>query len=245
MRIIIATIFPDFVKVVKEYGVISQAVKDGKLEIEILNLRDFTQDKHKTVDDYPYGGGPGMVMKPEPFYRLYDYVVEKYGKPFVVMTSPQGERFDNKIAMFLSKKENLLILCGRYEGVDERVMKIVDLELSIGDYVLSGGELAAMVICDAVSRFVPGVVEEESLRQDSFFNNLLDHPHYTRPAIFREMKVPEVLLSGNHEEIELYRLSESLKRTAIKRPDLFLKHEFTEKDKQALILLIRGLDKKC
>ncbi len=245
MRIIIATIFPDFVKVVKEYGVISQAVEQGKLSIEILNLRDFAEDKHRTVDDYPYGGGPGMVMKPEPFYKLYEYVTEKFGRPFVVMTSPQGERFDNKIAMSLAKKENVLILCGRYEGIDERVMKLVDMELSIGDYVLSGGELAAMVICDAVCRFVPGVVEEESLKQDSFFNDLLDYPHYTRPAVFRDMQVPEVLLSGNHEEIELYRLSESLKRTAIRRPDLFLKHNFTEQDKKALILIIREMKKRC
>ncbi len=240
MRIIIATIFPDFVKVIKEYGVISQAVKDGKLSIEIMNLRDFAEDKHKTVDDYPYGGGPGMVMKPEPFYRLYDYIVQKFGKPFVIMTSPQGEKFDNNIAVSLSRKENILILCGRYEGVDERIMKLVDMELSIGDYVLSGGELAAMVMCDAISRFVPGVVDEESLKQDSFFNDLLDHPHYTRPAVFRDMKVPDVLLSGNHEDTDLYRLSESLRRTAIRRPDLFIKHDFTEKDKKALILLIRG-----
>lgn len=241
MRIIIATIFPEFVKTVKEYGVIGQAVENGILQIEIINYRDFTNDKHKVVDDYPYGGGPGMVMKPEPFFRIHSYCTEKYGKPFTILTSPQGIRFDNKIAKSLSQEENVLIFCGRYEGVDERVMKIVDVEISIGDYVLSGGELAAMVICDAVSRFVPGVVEEESVKKDSFYSELLDYPHYTRPAEFLEMKVPEILLSGDHEKIEMYRTAESLKRTALRRPDLFVKRDFSEQEKKALVWLIREL----
>ncbi|MEJ5229207.1 tRNA (guanosine(37)-N1)-methyltransferase TrmD [Pseudothermotoga sp. U03pept] len=241
MRILIATIFPEFVASVREYGVIGQAVKNEVLQIEILNFRDFTEDKHRVVDDYPYGGGPGMVMKPEPFFRVYNYCSEKYGGLFTVLTSPQGIRFDNSVAKSLSQKENLLIFCGRYEGVDERVSKIVDLELSIGDYVLSGGELAAMVICDVVSRFVPKVVEEESVKRDSFYSDLLDYPHYTRPADFNGMKVPEILLSGDHEKIELYRTAESLKRTALRRPDLFIKRQFSEQEKKALIWLIREL----
>ncbi|WP_041081349.1 tRNA (guanosine(37)-N1)-methyltransferase TrmD [Thermotoga profunda] len=241
MRIVIATIFPEMVSAVREYGVIGQAVKNRVLQIEVLNFRDFTKDKHRVVDDYPYGGGPGMVMKPEPFFGIHDYCTERYGKPFTILTSPQGIKFDNRMAKELSQKENILIFCGRYEGVDERVMKIVDTEISIGDYVLSGGELAAMVICDAVSRFVPNVVEEDSVKRDSFYNELLDYPHYTRPAEFAGIKVPQVLLSGDHEKIELYRVAESLKRTALRRPDLFLKRDFSEQEKKALIWLIREL----
>lgn len=241
MRIIIATIFPEFVDAVRRYGVIGQAVESGILQIEVVNFRDFTSDKHRVVDDYPYGGGPGMVMKPEPFFRIHSHYSEKYGKPFTILTSPQGVRFDNKVAQSLSQKENILIFCGRYEGVDERVMKVVDLEISIGDYVLSGGELAAMVICDAVSRFVPDVVEEESVKKDSFYNDLLDYPHYTRPAEFAGMEVPQVLLSGDHGKIEIYRTAESLKRTALRRPDLFVKRDFSEQEKKALIWLIREL----
>jgi tRNA (guanine37-N1)-methyltransferase len=241
VRIGIVTIFPDFVKVIREYGVIAQAVENGLLHIDIFNLRDFTTDKHKVVDDYPYGGGPGMVMKPEPFFRFFEFFQSSYGKAYVVLTSPQGRRLDNKVAMELANKEQIVIICGRYEGIDERVMKFVDDEISIGDYVLTGGELPAMVIVDAVSRFVPGVVEEESVKNDSFYNNLLDHPHYTRPREIDGMSVPEVLISGNHEEIELWRRKESLKKTMLKRPDIFMKHEFDELDKKALISLFREL----
>ncbi|WP_448374736.1 tRNA (guanosine(37)-N1)-methyltransferase TrmD [Fervidobacterium sp.] len=241
MKVGIVTIFPDFVKVVKEYGVIAQAVENGLLEIEIFNLRDFTTDKHKVVDDYPYGGGPGMVMKPEPFFRFFNYYTKNFGKPYVVLTSPQGRRLNNSIAKELATKEKLVIICGRYEGIDERVMAFVDDEISIGDYVLTGGELPAMVILDVLSRFVPGVVEEESVKNDSFYNDLLDHPHYTRPAEINGISVPEVLTSGNHEEVELWRRKESLKKTLLKRPDLFIKHNFDEMDKKALIKLFREM----
>ena len=224
MRITIVTIFPDMVKVVKEYGVIARAIKEGKLVIDVVNLRDYTTDKHRTVDDYPFGGGPGMVMKPEPFFRLYDEYVEKFGKPYVVFTSPQGKVLNNEIAKALAKKEKLVILCGRYEGVDERVMNLVDEEISIGDYVLTGGEIPAMVIVDVVSRFVPGVVDEESLKRESFYNDLLDYPDYTRPREYRGLKVPEILLSGDHEKIEIWRRKESILKTIIRRPDLFLKN---------------------
>jgi len=237
----IVTIFPDFVKVIREYGVIAQAVENGLLEIEIFNLRDFTTDKHKVVDDYPYGGGPGMVMKPEPFFRFFEYYNANFGKPYVVLTSPQGKRLDNNLAKELAKREKLVIICGRYEGIDERVMSFVDEEISIGDYVLTGGELPAMVILDVVSRFIPGVVEEESVKNDSFYNDLLDHPHYTRPRETNGLSVPDVLISGNHEEVEMWRRKESLKKTMLKRPDLFMKHNFDDMDKKALISLFREL----
>ena len=241
MRITIVTIFPEMVKVVKEYGVIARAVKEGKLVIDVVNLRDYATDRHRTVDDYPYGGGPGMVMKPEPFFRFYDEYVKNFGKPFVVLTSPQGRILNNEVAQQLASKENLVILCGRYEGIDERVMNLVDEEISIGDYVLTGGEIPAMVIVDVVSRFVPGVVDEESLKRESFYNDLLDYPNYTRPREYRGLKVPEILLSGNHEEIEIWRRKESILKTIIKRPDLFLKKTLDEKDKIALIKLVREL----
>ncbi len=241
MRFSIVTIFPEMVETVKRYGVLRRAVERGILEIEVFDLRDFTTDRHRTVDGYPFGGGPGMVMKAEPFLRFYDFYVERYGKPHTVLTSPQGERFDNDKAMDLALKGHVLILCGRYEGVDERVMSVVDEEISIGDFVLTGGELAAMVIVDSSSRFVPGVVAEDSLKSESFMNDLLDHPVYTRPREIRGMKVPDVLLSGDHAKIELWRRKESLKKTILKRPDLFLRRELDETDKMALVELVREL----
>ncbi|ACJ74569.1 tRNA (guanine-N1)-methyltransferase [Thermosipho africanus TCF52B] len=241
MKISVLTIFPEMVEVIKKYGVISRAVQENKIEINIFNLRDFTSDKHRTVDDYPFGGGPGMVMKPEPFFRFYDFYVQAFGKPHTILTSPQGRTFNNDLVKELSLKENLLIICGRYEGIDERVMELVDDEISIGDYVLTGGELPAMVMIDAISRFVPGVISDESVIEESFNTGLLDHPHYTRPREFNGRKVPEVLLEGNHEKIELWRRKMSLKKTIQRRPDLFLKKEFDEVDKIALLELLREL----
>jgi len=241
LKISVLTIFPEMVEVIKKYGVISRAVQENKIEINIFNLRDFTSDKHRTVDDYPFGGGPGMVMKPEPFFRFYDFYVQAFGKPHTILTSPQGRTFNNDLVKELSLKENLLIICGRYEGIDERVMELVDDEISIGDYVLTGGELPAMVMIDAISRFVPGIISEESVIEESFNTGLLDHPHYTRPREFDGRKVPEVLLEGNHEKIELWRRKMSLKKTIQRRPDLFLKKEFDEVDKIALLELFKEL----
>jgi tRNA (guanine37-N1)-methyltransferase len=241
LKISVLTIFPEMVEVIKKYGVISRAVQENKIEINIFNLRDFTSDKHRTVDDYPFGGGPGMVMKPEPFFRFYDFYVQAFGKPHTILTSPQGRTFNNDLVKELSLKENLLIICGRYEGIDERVMELVDDEISIGDYVLTGGELPAMVMIDAISRFVPGVISDESVIEESFNTGLLDHPHYTRPREFNGRKVPEVLLEGNHEKIELWRRKMSLKKTIKRRPDLFLKKEFDEVDKRALLELFKEL----
>lgn len=245
MLITIVTIFPDMVEVVKKYGVVAKAVENGLVDIRVENLRDYTTDKHRTVDDYPYGGGTGMVMKPEPFFRFYESYVERYGKPYVILTSPQGRTFNYEIAEELSKKDNIVILCGRYEGIDERVMEIVDDEISIGDYILTGGELPAMVITDAVVRLVPGVVERESVERESFHQGLLDHPVYTRPYEFRGKRVPDVLLSGDHERIELWRRKESIKKTIMKRPDLFVKKQLDEMDKLAIIELFKELMKEC
>jgi len=214
-----------------------------KIHIQIFNLREFTNDKHKTVDDYPYGGGPGMVMKPEPFFKFFDFYISNFGKPFVILTSPQGETLNNNLVKELSQKDNIVIICGRYEGIDERVMKFVDIEISIGDYVLTGGELPAMVITDAISRFVPGVIEEESVKNDSFNTGLLDFPHYTRPREINDLKVPEVLFSGNHNKIEIWRRKMALKKTMEKRPDLFLKKELDLVDKKALLELFKELKK--
>jgi len=245
MLITIVTIFPDMVEVVKKYGVVAKAVENGLVEIRVENLRDYTTDRHRTVDDYPYGGGTGMVMKPEPFFRFYESYVERYGKPYVILTSPQGRTFNYEIAEELSKKDNIVILCGRYEGIDERVMEIVDDEISIGDYILTGGELPAMVITDAVVRLVPGVVEKESVERESFHQGLLDHPVYTRPYEFRGKRVPDVLLSGDHERIEIWRRKESIKKTIMKRPDLFVKKQLDEVDKLAIIELFKELMKEC
>jgi tRNA (guanine37-N1)-methyltransferase len=204
-----------------QYGVVSRALKSKKVSVNVLNLRDFALDKHRTVDDVPYGGGPGMVLKPEPIFRAYDFI-SRERKPYVILTEPWGELFNQEMAKFLSEREDILIICGRYEGVDERVKEIVDLEVSIGDYVLTGGELPAMVIMDAVIRLCPGVLgSEESLKVDSFVDRgLLGYPNYTRPADFRGMKVPEVLLSGHHRKIEEWRKRESLRRTLLRRPEV-------------------------
>lgn len=241
MRISVLTIFPEMVEIVKKYGVISRAIDNGKIEVNVFNLRDFTNDKHKVVDDYPYGGGPGMVMKPEPFFNFFDYYEKNFGKPYVIYTSPQGRTLNNDVVKELSLKKNILIICGRYEGIDERVMSKVDDEISIGDYVLTGGELPAMVMIDAISRFVPGVIADESVENESFNTGLLDHPHYTRPREFKGLSVPEVLLEGNHEKIELWRRKMSLKKTILKRPDLFLKKELDTFDKKALVELFKEL----
>jgi len=228
---------------ITKYGVLSRAIQNNIVSFTAHDLRDYTKDKHKVTDLYAYGGGPGMVMKPEPFFEFYDnYVQTKNKKPYVILTSPQGKRFDSTDAERLSKQENLVFFCGRYEGIDERVMKLVDEEFSIGDFVVTGGELPSMLMIDAICRFVPGVVGDiESVKNDSFYNSLLDHPHYTKPREFRGLKVPEVLLSGNHEKINEYRKRESIIRTILKRPDLFIKHDLDEFEKKVIVNIIREL----
>ena len=223
MTIDIVTIFPRLVEAALTEGVVARARDAGRLDIRARDLRDFTEDRHRTVDDVPFGGGPGMVMKAEPIARAIEAIAAERGPASaVVLMTPQGRPFTQAEAERLSRMERLVVICGRYEGVDERVADaFVTDELSIGDYVLTGGELPALVVVDAVARLVPGVVgDEASVAQDSFSDGLLDHPHYTRPAVWRDRPVPDVLLSGHHAEIERWRRDERLRRTEARRPDL-------------------------
>lgn len=221
----ILTLFPEMFTGPFDESIIKRAREKGIIEINLINIRDYTTDKHKTADDAPYGGGAGMVMKVEPIYRAWQDLQKERGDVPVIMMSPQGRRLDQEIVKELSQEEGLILLCGHYEGIDERVRElIVTDEISIGDYVLTGGELAAMVLVDAVARMLPGVLgDEDSKIEDSFYNGLLDYPDYTRPREFMGLKVPEVLLSGNHGEIEKWRRREALKRTYLRRPDLLEK----------------------
>ena len=227
MLIDIVTIFPQLFESALDYGMICQARKKALLQVDTVDLRSFATDKHRSVDDRPYGGGEGMVLKPEPLFRAVQHCREKTeGQPRVLFMTPQGRRFDQAKAVELSAVPHLTFVCGRYEGIDQRAVDgLADEELSIGDFVLSGGEFAALAIIDSVTRLIPGVVgREESVLNESFMDGLLDCPHYTRPADLRGNSVPEVLLSGNHEEIRQWREGEALKRTRQRRPDL-LKEE--------------------
>ena len=223
MKIDIVTIFPKMIESALADGVVGRAIAGGVLDVRVHNLRDYASDRHRVVDDLPFGGGPGMVLKPEPLYRAVDDIRRTRGTPSaVVLTSPDGERFTHATAKRLRALDHIVILCGRYEGVDERVrMGLATETLSIGDYVLSGGELAALVIVDSVGRLVPGVVgDEASVAHDTFARGLLDYPQYTRPAEFHGMSVPPVLLSGHHAEIERWRRREALARTLAERPEM-------------------------
>jgi tRNA (guanine37-N1)-methyltransferase len=225
MRFDIITIFPEIFREVFEFGIIRRAVGAGLVQIAIHDLRDFTSDRHHMVDDRPFGGGAGMVMKPEPLFRAIEALAHQPPTPRVVLLSPQGRLFNQAAAEELARLERVLLVCGRYEGLDERVVEqLVDEELSIGDYVLSGGEIPAMVVVDAVTRLLPGALGcELSAVQDSFSSGLLDYPHYTRPAEYRGMKVPDVLLSGHHQAIEKWRHEKALEKTRKHRPDLLEK----------------------
>jgi tRNA (guanine37-N1)-methyltransferase len=238
----IVTIFPAMVESALAEGVVGRAVASGLIDVAIHDLRDFTTDRHRSVDDVPYGGGPGMVMKPEPIFKALDAIEGKRGTELtVVLTSPQGRLLTQAEAERLSTRPHVVLLCGRYEGVDERVRSRVDEEISIGDYVLSGGELPALVVVDAVARFVPGVVgDERSVVEDSFSKGLLDFPHYTRPAEVGTDRVPEVLLSGNHAEIRRWRKRESLARTLTRRPDLLEKASLDDEERRILEELQKG-----
>jgi tRNA (guanine37-N1)-methyltransferase len=219
----IITIFPRLVEAALSEGVVGRAREAGLVQVQVRDLRDYTGDRHRTVDDVAYGGGPGMVMKPAPIFAAVEAIRRERGAPSaVVLMTPQGRRFTHDEAERLSRLDRLVVICGRYEGVDERVAEaLVTDELSIGDYVLTGGELPALVVVDAVVRLVPGVVgDAASVAEDSFVRGLLDCPHYTRPAMFEGRAVPEVLLSGHHGEIERWRKRQRVRRTAERRPDL-------------------------
>ena len=223
MRFDIVTIFPAMFDAPLAEGVVARGVAAGLVDLKVHDLRDFTTDRHRVVDDVPYGGGPGMVLKPEPLARAVEHISATRGRPAaVVLTSPQGRVLTQQEAARLAGLGHIAILCGRYEGVDDRIREhVATEEISIGDYVLSGGELAAIVIIDVVSRLVPGVVgDERSVSEDSFTRGLLDYPHFTRPAEFQGWKVPDVLLSGHHAEIERWRRREALRRTLARRPEL-------------------------
>ena len=223
MQVDVITIFPALVEAALGEGVVARARERGLVDIRVRDLREFTDDRHRSVDDVPFGGGPGMVMKAEPFFRAVEAVAAERGEPSaVVLMTPQGRQFTQHEARRLSQCERIVLLCGRYEGVDERVAEALATdELSIGDYVLTGGELPALVVLDAVVRLVPGVVgDAASVEADSFTRGVLDHPHYTRPALLRGLPVPPVLVSGHHGEIERWRRRERLRRTMARRPDL-------------------------
>lgn len=224
-------------------GVLGRGVASGLIDVQVHDLRAFTTDRHKVVDDTPFGGGPGMVLKPEPLFKAVEYLRESRGAPAqILLPSPQGRRFDQAVAEEYSRQDHLVLLCGRYEGVDERVSTaLVTDEVSIGDFVLSGGELAALVIVDAVARLVPGVVgDAESVQRDSFTGGRLDYPHYTRPASFRGLDVPAVLLSGHHGEIERWRRQQALRRTWERRPDLLVDEALTDEERQWLASWMAG-----
>ncbi len=218
MRIDILTLFPEMFEGFLNTSIIKRARDNDLIDIKVHNFRDYSLDKHKRVDDYPYGGGAGMVLMCEPIFRAIDDI--RTDDSLVIMLTPSGKVFKQEVAIDLSKKKHLILLCGHYEGFDERIRTIVDMELSIGDYVLTGGEVPAMAITDAVTRLIPGVISNESLDSESFNDGLLDYPNYTKPAIFRGMKVPEVLLSGHHKNIDEYRQNERIKRTSDIRSDL-------------------------
>ncbi|MBA4349346.1 MAG: tRNA (guanosine(37)-N1)-methyltransferase TrmD [Thermodesulfovibrio sp.] len=235
----IITIFPGIFHAYLGESILKRAIQKKLLDVRIYNLRDFASDKHRTVDDYPYGGGSGMVMKIEPVYNAMQEITADGVERFKILLSPQGRTFNQDMAEQLSReKRRILFICGRYEGVDERVREcLVDEELSIGDYVMTGGELAALVIIDSVARLMPGVLgDEESAKEESFTCTwgILDYSHYTRPPDFRGIKVPDILLSGNHAEIAKWRRREALKRTLLRRPDLLKSVRLNEEDKEIL-----------
>jgi tRNA (guanine37-N1)-methyltransferase len=232
MRIDILTLFPEMFSGVLGSSILHRASEKKTVSYQITNFREFADNKHKTVDDYPYGGGAGMVLKPQPIFDAVAKLTEESNgiKPRIILLCPQGERYTQTKAEELAKEHHLLFICGHYEGYDERIRThLVTDEISIGDYVLTGGELGAMVIIDSVVRLLPDVLgKEESHQQDSFSTGLLEHPHYTRPADFRGIKVPDILMSGNHKLIEEWRTKESLRRTLLRRPDLLEKIELTK-----------------
>lgn len=245
MHFDILTLFPEMFAGPLGTSIIGKARQKGLLSVDLRNIRDYALDKHAIVDDTPYGGGAGMVLKADVLVRAIEAVKGDEPAPVVYLT-PQGRLFDQQLAAELAQLPRLILLCGHYEEIDERVrQKWIDREISIGDYVLTGGELPAMVVIDAVARLLPGVLgDSTSAEQDSFQTGLLDHPHYTRPAEFRGMQVPEVLLSGNHELIRRWRLKESLRRTLLRRPDLLQRKELSEEERQILAELEQEFGKE-
>ena len=232
MKFDVLTLFPEMFEPIKQ-SVIGKAIEKNIIEINLINIRDFSKDKHKKVDDTPYGGGAGMVMRANVVYDAYQSIKDEKAK--VIYLSPQGKVLNQQKVEKLSKEEHLVLLCGHYEGVDQRVIdKIVDEEISIGDYVLTGGEIPAMVLIDSVSRYVAGVLSEDSISEESFSQGILEYPQYTRPETFENQKVPEILLSGHHQNINKWRREQALKNTYLKRPELLENVELSEEDRTYL-----------
>jgi len=238
MRIDILSLFPKMFDGPFGESIIKRAIDRGLASVFVHNIRDFTHDKHRTVDDYPYGGGNGMVLKPEPLFEAVESIKEMIGDSSapVILLTPQGRLFCHHVAQELSKQQNLILICGHYEGVDERVRNyLVTDEISIGEYVLTGGELAAMVVVDAVVRLLPDVLgSEQATKDDSYVNGLLEYPQYTRPPVYRGWEVPAILLSGNHQEVARWRCEEAIKRTLERRPDLLAKAALSEEKRKIL-----------
>ncbi|MFR6022390.1 MAG: tRNA (guanosine(37)-N1)-methyltransferase TrmD [Clostridia bacterium] len=232
MQFDVLTLFPEMFEPLNK-SIIGRAKEKGLININLINIRDFSKNKHKKVDDTPYGGGAGMVMMPDVVYDAYKSLNSKDAK--VIYMSPQGQKLNQKKVVELSKEKHIILLCGHYEGIDQRVIdEIVDEEISIGDYVLTGGELPAMIVIDSVSRYIEGVLKDDSTKEESFSEGLLEYPQYTRPEVFNGKQVPEVLLSGHHENIDKWRREQSLINTKKKRPDLLENIELSEKDKRIL-----------
>ncbi len=244
MKIDILTLFPDVINTFVNESIIGRAIQNNKIEINVINFRDYANNKHKKVDDYPFGGGSGMLLGIQPIYdALTD--IKSNNKPKVLLTSPQGKTLNQPLVEELSKEEHLVIICGHYEGIDDRVREyLVDEEISTGDYVLTGGELAALIIVDSVSRLIPDVINEESHKNDSFSTRLLEYPQYTRPVEFKGMRVPDVLVSGNHKLIAEYRIKESLRNTYLKRPDLLENYTLNTQETKLLQEIIIEEGKK-
>ena len=242
MHIDVLTLFPEMFQIPFSFGIFQRAVENGVVSLNVHNIRDYTHDKHHTVDDYPYGGGPGMVLKPEPLFEAVKSIKtdvnpeENSGELPIILLTPQGRPFSQKISQELARYSHLMLICGHYEGVDERIREhLVTDEISIGDYVLTGGELPAMVVIDAVVRLLPGVLgSEDSPWEDSHVSGLLEHPQYTRPAVFRDWPVPEVLLSGDHARIARWRREQVIRRTLERRPELLDKAELPLEDRKLI-----------
>ncbi len=243
MRFDILTLFPEMFSSPFNASIIDRARKNGLVDINTINIRSYALDKHQQVDDYPYGGGAGMVMKTDVLSRAIRDVKEENTR--VIYLSPQGSRLTQEMVVRLAKEKQLLLVCGHYEGIDERVMPLIDEEISIGDYILTGGELGAMVLVDAVARMIPGVLgDDESSQEESFANGLLEYPHYTRPRIFEDMEVPDILLSGHHAEIRRWRIKLSLLRTLLRRPELLLNREYDQEERMLLEEILFGREQK-
>jgi len=247
MKFDVLTLFPEVINAVLKESIIGRAQEKGILEINAINIRDFSKNKHKKTDDYPYGGGGGMIMTAQPIFDAYLSIVKDLDyKPKVIYLSPQGRVLTQEVVKELSREKHLVLLCGHYEGIDERIIEeIVDEEVSIGDYVLTGGELPAMVLIDSVSRLIPGVLStEESYSDESHYNGLLEYPQYTRPVEFNGRRVPDILLSGHHANITRWRRKEAIKRTYLKRPDLFERFEPSDDDKKIIEEVLKEIRKE-